>query len=138
MHPEMQGRATMLALLDPSRQDVPEYSEYLAAVQREARARFAKFLEKPETLTGSCRTIVPPTTPPPPLAGDLKSAGAGTTCGRATGTVTSLTRNATFPKVTTSLAPASASVILAPFKNVPFEEPRSVTWTPLSVSTISA
>ena len=38
MHPDMQGRATMLALLDPSRQDVPEYSEYLAAVQREARA----------------------------------------------------------------------------------------------------
>jgi trehalose 6-phosphate synthase len=38
MHPEMHGRVTMLALLDPSRQDVPEYSEYLAAVQREARA----------------------------------------------------------------------------------------------------
>jgi trehalose 6-phosphate synthase len=37
-HPEMHGRVTMLALLDPSRQDVPEYSEYLAAVQREARA----------------------------------------------------------------------------------------------------
>jgi trehalose 6-phosphate synthase len=38
MHPELHGRVTMLALLDPSRQDVPEYSEYLAAVQREARA----------------------------------------------------------------------------------------------------
>ena len=38
MHPEMHGRVTMLALLDPSRQDVPEYSEYLAAVQREARS----------------------------------------------------------------------------------------------------
>jgi trehalose 6-phosphate synthase len=38
MHPEMHGRVTMLALLDPSRQDIPEYSEYLAAVQREARA----------------------------------------------------------------------------------------------------
>jgi trehalose 6-phosphate synthase len=37
MHPEMHGRVTMLALLDPSRQDVPEYSEYLGAVQREAR-----------------------------------------------------------------------------------------------------
>ena len=37
LHPEMHGRVTMLALLDPSRQDVPEYSEYLAAVQREAR-----------------------------------------------------------------------------------------------------
>jgi trehalose 6-phosphate synthase len=36
-HPELQRRVTMLALLDPSRQDVPEYSEYLAAVQREAR-----------------------------------------------------------------------------------------------------
>jgi trehalose 6-phosphate synthase len=38
MHPDMQGRVTMLALLDPSRQEVPEYSEYLAAVQREARS----------------------------------------------------------------------------------------------------
>jgi trehalose 6-phosphate synthase len=38
MHPELHQRVTMLALLDPSRQDVPEYSEYLAAVQREARA----------------------------------------------------------------------------------------------------
>src|SRR5919201_550185 len=37
MHPELHGRVTLLALLDPSRQDVPEYSEYLAAVQREAR-----------------------------------------------------------------------------------------------------
>jgi len=37
MHPEMQGRVTLLALLDPSRQDIPEYSEYLAAIQREAR-----------------------------------------------------------------------------------------------------
>jgi trehalose 6-phosphate synthase len=27
----------LLALLDPSRQDIPEYSEYLAAIQREAR-----------------------------------------------------------------------------------------------------
>jgi trehalose 6-phosphate synthase len=38
MHPELHGRVTLLALLDPSRQDVPEYSEYLAAIQREARA----------------------------------------------------------------------------------------------------
>jgi trehalose 6-phosphate synthase len=37
MHPELHGRVTLLALLDPSRQDVPEYSEYLAAIQREAR-----------------------------------------------------------------------------------------------------
>ncbi|MFN2628148.1 MAG: trehalose-6-phosphate synthase [Gaiellaceae bacterium] len=36
-HPEMHGRVSMLALLDPSRQDIPEYSEYLAAIQREAR-----------------------------------------------------------------------------------------------------
>jgi len=36
-HPELHGRVTMLALLDPSRQDIPEYSEYLAAIQREAR-----------------------------------------------------------------------------------------------------
>jgi trehalose 6-phosphate synthase len=38
MHPDLQGRVTLLALLDPSRQDIPEYSEYLAAIQREARA----------------------------------------------------------------------------------------------------
>jgi trehalose 6-phosphate synthase len=38
MHPELHGRVTQLALLDPSRQDIPEYSEYLAAIQREARA----------------------------------------------------------------------------------------------------
>ena len=36
-HPEMHGRVGMLALLDPSRQDIPEYAEYLGAVQREAR-----------------------------------------------------------------------------------------------------
>ena len=36
-HPEMHGRVTLLALLDPSRQDIPEYSEYLGAIQREAR-----------------------------------------------------------------------------------------------------
>ena len=37
-HPEMQGRVGMLALLDPSRQDIPEYAEYLGAIQRAARA----------------------------------------------------------------------------------------------------
>jgi trehalose 6-phosphate synthase len=37
-HPEMRGRVGMLALLDPSRQDIPEYSEYLGAIQRTARA----------------------------------------------------------------------------------------------------
>jgi trehalose 6-phosphate synthase len=36
-HPEMVGRVQMLALLDPSRQDIPEYAEYLGAIQREAR-----------------------------------------------------------------------------------------------------
>jgi trehalose 6-phosphate synthase len=37
-HPEMHGRVSMLALLDPSRQDIPEYSEYIGAIQRAARA----------------------------------------------------------------------------------------------------
>jgi trehalose 6-phosphate synthase len=37
-HPELHGRVMMLALLDPSRQDIPEYAEYLAAIQRAARA----------------------------------------------------------------------------------------------------
>jgi trehalose 6-phosphate synthase len=36
-HPELHWRVGMLALLDPSRQDIPEYAEYLAAIQREAR-----------------------------------------------------------------------------------------------------
>ena len=36
-HPERHSRIGMLALLDPSRQDIPEYSEYLAGIQREAR-----------------------------------------------------------------------------------------------------
>jgi trehalose 6-phosphate synthase len=36
-HPEMHGRVAMLALLDPSRQEIPEYAEYLGAIQREAR-----------------------------------------------------------------------------------------------------
>ncbi len=37
-HPEFRGRVRMLALLDPSRQDIPEYADYVAAVEREARA----------------------------------------------------------------------------------------------------
>jgi trehalose 6-phosphate synthase len=37
-HPELHGRVQLLALLDPSRQDIPEYSEYLGAIQRESRA----------------------------------------------------------------------------------------------------
>src|SRR5215217_4034187 len=36
-HEEMHRRVAMVALLDPSRQDIPEYAEYLAAIQREAR-----------------------------------------------------------------------------------------------------
>jgi trehalose 6-phosphate synthase len=36
-HPEMRGRVTLLALLDPSRQEIPEYAEYVGAIQREAR-----------------------------------------------------------------------------------------------------
>jgi trehalose 6-phosphate synthase len=44
-HPELHERVTMLALLDPSRQDIPEYAEYLGAIQRAARVvndRFQK------------------------------------------------------------------------------------------------
>ena len=37
-HPEWHGRVVMLALLDPSRQEIPEYAEYLGAVHRAARA----------------------------------------------------------------------------------------------------
>jgi len=36
-HPEMHRRVGLLALLDPSRQEIPEYAEYVAAIQREAR-----------------------------------------------------------------------------------------------------
>jgi trehalose 6-phosphate synthase len=42
----MHGRVTMLALLDPSRQDIPEYSEYLAAIQREARTVNDRFQQE--------------------------------------------------------------------------------------------
>ena len=35
--PEWRGRVTMLALLDPSRADIPEYAEYVGAIQRVAR-----------------------------------------------------------------------------------------------------
>jgi trehalose 6-phosphate synthase len=37
-HPEWYGRVSLLALLDPSRQDIPEYFEYLAAIERKAAA----------------------------------------------------------------------------------------------------
>ncbi|HZT85577.1 MAG TPA: trehalose-6-phosphate synthase [Gaiellaceae bacterium] len=36
-HPELHGRIGMFALLAPSRQDIPEYAEYAAAVERAAR-----------------------------------------------------------------------------------------------------
>jgi trehalose 6-phosphate synthase len=36
-HPETHRRVRMLALLDPSRQDIPEYAEYLGAIERESR-----------------------------------------------------------------------------------------------------
>jgi trehalose 6-phosphate synthase len=42
-HPERHGRVTLLALLDPSRQDVPEYTEYLAAIEHEARSVNGRF-----------------------------------------------------------------------------------------------
>ena len=37
-HPDLHGHVGMLALLDPTRQDIPEYAEYLGAIQRTARA----------------------------------------------------------------------------------------------------
>jgi len=42
-HPEHRGRVGMLALLDPSRQDIREYTDYLAAAEREARAVNERF-----------------------------------------------------------------------------------------------
>ena len=44
-HPELHGRVGMVALLAPSRQDIPEYAEYLAGVEaaaREVNARFGR------------------------------------------------------------------------------------------------
>jgi trehalose 6-phosphate synthase len=43
LHPEFCGRAQLLALLDPSRQDIPEYTEYLAAIHLEARTVNERF-----------------------------------------------------------------------------------------------
>jgi trehalose 6-phosphate synthase len=37
-HPEWRGRVSMLALLDPSRQDVQEFADYRLAIEREAAA----------------------------------------------------------------------------------------------------
>src|SRR2546430_1144352 len=44
-HPEMRRRVGMVALLDPSRQHIPEYAEYLGALQREARRVNDRFQE---------------------------------------------------------------------------------------------
>ena len=44
-HPELCGRVGMLALLAPSRQDIPEYADYVAAIGQAVRAvneRFAR------------------------------------------------------------------------------------------------
>jgi trehalose 6-phosphate synthase len=45
-HPELHGRVQMLALLDPSRQDIPEYAEYLGAIQRATRAVNDRFQQE--------------------------------------------------------------------------------------------
>ena len=42
-HPEAHGRVVMLALLDPSRQDIREYAEHLAAIEQAAEAVNARF-----------------------------------------------------------------------------------------------
>ena len=44
-HPEAHGRVGMLALLDPSRQDIPQYADYLEEIRaaaREVNDRFAR------------------------------------------------------------------------------------------------
>jgi trehalose 6-phosphate synthase len=42
-HPEWHKRVSMLALLDPSRQAIPEYVEYLATIEQEVAAVNAQF-----------------------------------------------------------------------------------------------
>jgi trehalose 6-phosphate synthase len=44
-HPEWHGRVRMVALLDPSRQEIPEYAEYLGAIQRAARQVGERWLD---------------------------------------------------------------------------------------------
>src|SRR2546422_1887418 len=90
----------------------------------------------PDTLTGSCRTMVPPAAPP--FAPANSAEADGTTWGRRAGALTSFTRKATLPKVMTSFSPASASVTRAPFRKVPLEDPASLTLTPPSVRISSA
>ena len=41
--PTLHGRAGLVALLDPSRQEIPEYAEYRAATERAAEAVNARF-----------------------------------------------------------------------------------------------
>ena len=43
--PAFRGRVVMLALLDPSRQNLPEYAEYLGAIEREAQAVNERFAD---------------------------------------------------------------------------------------------
>ena len=43
LHPELHGRVAMLALLDPSRQDIPDYSAYLTAIEHEAASVNERF-----------------------------------------------------------------------------------------------
>ena len=42
-HPRSHGRVRLLALLDPSRQDIPEYADYLAAIELAAAAVNERF-----------------------------------------------------------------------------------------------
>ena len=59
-HPEAHGRVGMLALLDPSRQDIPQYAAYLAEIvdaAREVNDRFAQDRWKP--VASRSRTIFP-------------------------------------------------------------------------------
>src|SRR5215204_1517893 len=45
-HPEMHRCVVLRALLDPSRQEIPQYAEYIAAIQREARRVNARFQQE--------------------------------------------------------------------------------------------
>jgi trehalose 6-phosphate synthase len=42
-HPELRGRVRMLALLDPSRLDIPQYADYREEIEREAAVVAARF-----------------------------------------------------------------------------------------------
>jgi trehalose 6-phosphate synthase len=45
-HPEARGRVAMLALLDPSRQDIPQYAAYLDEIEAAARDVNARFADE--------------------------------------------------------------------------------------------